>query len=138
MTERKEFAAGLSKDNHQQTNDAHNRQELKKLFANHAYLMFLRRVSWIGSFTDVCVRNHLGMVGQAQRGAFLSCRHFFQARRLYEYKAMQKRFAGRKPNCAVLMPITQINALFAPAMTQPCHNFLPTNSVEITVNTQEI
>jgi len=51
---------------------------------------------------------------------------------------MQKRFAGTKPNCAVLMPIRQISALFAPATTQPCHNLLPTNSVEITVNTQEM
>jgi hypothetical protein len=51
---------------------------------------------------------------------------------------MQKRLAGTKPNCAVLMPIRQMSALFAPAMTQPCHNFLPTNSVEITVNKQEM
>ena len=34
--------------------------------------------------------------------------------------------------------IRQISALFAPATIQPCHNFLPTNRVEITVNTQEM
>ncbi len=36
------------------------------------------------------------------------------------------------------MPIRQISALFALAMIQPCHNFLPINTVEITVNTQEM
>jgi hypothetical protein len=51
---------------------------------------------------------------------------------------MQKRFAGTKPNCEVLMPMRQISRLFAPATTQPCHNFLPINSVERTVNTQEM
>jgi hypothetical protein len=34
--------------------------------------------------------------------------------------------------------IRQMSALFAPAMIQPCHNFLPTKTVEITVNTQEM
>ena len=66
------------------------------------------------------------------------CGHFFQLLTLYEYRAMQKRLAGTKPNCSVLMPIRQMSALFAPAMTQPCQNFLPTNNVEITVNAQEM
>ena len=57
---------------------------------------------------------------------------------MYEYRAMQKRLAATKPNCAVLIPIRQMSALFTAAMIQPCHNFLPTNSVEITVNTQEM
>jgi len=51
---------------------------------------------------------------------------------------MQKRFAGTKPNCAVRIPIKQIIALLAPAMIQPCHNFLPTRSVETTVSAHEI
>jgi hypothetical protein len=51
---------------------------------------------------------------------------------------MQKRLAGTKPNWAVLMPIRQMSALFAPAMIHPCHNFLPTKRVEMTVNPQEM
>ena len=74
----------------------------------------------------------------AAKGVWCLCRHFFQFRTLYEYKAMQKRLAVTKPNCAVLIPIRQMSALFAPATIQPCHNFLPTNNVEITVNTQEM
>ena len=55
-----ELSAGLSNDNHQDIKHADNCQELEKLFANHVRLMFLRAASWIGFFTDVCVRNHLG------------------------------------------------------------------------------
>lgn len=60
--ERKELATALSNDNQQNVKHADDRQELNELFANHARLMFLRTVSWIGFFTDVCVRNHLGMI----------------------------------------------------------------------------
>ena len=56
----------LSNDNHQDIKHADNRQELEKLFANHARLMFLRAASWIGLFTDVCGRNHLGNSGAGQ------------------------------------------------------------------------
>ena len=51
---------------------------------------------------------------------------------------MQNRLAGTNPNCAVLIPIRQSSALFAPAMIQPCHNFLPIINVDTTVNTQEM
>jgi hypothetical protein len=51
---------------------------------------------------------------------------------------MQKRFADTNPNCAVRIPIRQMMMLFNPAITQPCHNLLPTSTVEKMVNTQEI
>jgi len=54
------YPAVLSDNNQQDIKQADNRQELEKLFANHARLMFLGTASWIGLFTDVCVRNHLG------------------------------------------------------------------------------
>ena len=51
---------------------------------------------------------------------------------------MQNRFAGMNPNWAVRRPIKQIIALFAPAIIQPCHNFLPTMRVERMVSAQEM
>jgi hypothetical protein len=51
---------------------------------------------------------------------------------------MQNRLAGIKPNCAVRNPMKQRIALFAPAIIHPCHNFLPTISVETIVRAQEM
>ena len=51
---------------------------------------------------------------------------------------MQKRFADTNPNCAVRMPIRQMMTLFTPAITHPCHNFLPTSTVEKIVKIQEM
>jgi hypothetical protein len=51
---------------------------------------------------------------------------------------MQRRLAGTNPNWALRIPITQMMMLFAPAMTQPCHNFFPTKTVEIMVKMQDM
>jgi hypothetical protein len=51
---------------------------------------------------------------------------------------MQNKFAGTNPNWAVRIPITQMITLLTAATIQPCHNFLPTSTVEITVKMQEI
>jgi hypothetical protein len=51
---------------------------------------------------------------------------------------MQNKLAGTKPNCAVRIPMTQMITLFIAATTHPCHNFLPTSTVEITVKTHDI
>jgi hypothetical protein len=61
-----------------------------------------------------------------------------QAHRLLAYSPMQNRFAGTKPNCAVRIPMTQIMTLLIAATNHPCQSFLPTRTVESTVNTQEI
>jgi hypothetical protein len=50
---------------------------------------------------------------------------------------MQKRLAGRNPNCAVRTPMKHMMMLFAPAMTQPCHSFFPMRTVEKTVKKQD-
>ena len=50
---------------------------------------------------------------------------------------MQKRLAGRNPNCAVRIPMTHMIILFAPAMTQPCQCFFPTRTVERMVKKQD-
>lgn len=42
-----------------------------------------------------------------------------------------------KPNCAVLIPMTQIMTLFAAANTHPSQHLLPTRIVDKTVNAQE-
>jgi hypothetical protein len=51
---------------------------------------------------------------------------------------MQNRFAGTNPNCEVRIPIKQMMTLLTAAMTQPCHNFFPTSTVETTVNTHDM
>lgn len=51
---------------------------------------------------------------------------------------MQKRFAGTNPNCAVRRPITQTTTLFAPAISHPCQNFLPTKIADRIVSTHEM
>jgi hypothetical protein len=38
----------------------------------------------------------------------------------------------------VRIPMMQTMMLFAAAITHPCHSFLPTSTVEITVKIQEI
>jgi len=50
---------------------------------------------------------------------------------------MQKRLAGRNPNCAVRIPMTQMMMLFAAAMNQPCQSFFPMRTVERMVNKQD-
>lgn len=65
---------------------------------------------------------------------FMPERH---ANTLYAYMAMQKRFAGTSPNCAVLTPIMQRMTLFTPVTTQPCHIWRPIMTVDATVRTQE-
>src|ERR1700730_12909572 len=50
---------------------------------------------------------------------------------------MQKRLPGRNPNSAVRIPMRQMIMLFAPATTQPCHNFFPTMTVERTDKTHD-
>ncbi len=50
---------------------------------------------------------------------------------------MQNKFAGMKPNCCVLTPITQITTLFTPATTSPPHIFLPTSTVDRTVSAHD-
>lgn len=50
---------------------------------------------------------------------------------------MQNRFAGMKPVCAVRIPMQQMTALFAPAITHPCHKRRPTITVESTVSRHE-
>jgi hypothetical protein len=51
---------------------------------------------------------------------------------------MQNRLAGTKPNCAVRIPMKQMMTLLTPATIQPCHNFFPTSTVDITVKTHEM
>jgi len=51
--------------------------------------------------------------------------------------ATQKRFAGIRPNCAVLKPMMQRMMLLRPVTTHPCHIRLPINRVEMMVKTQE-
>src|SRR5258708_798710 len=50
---------------------------------------------------------------------------------------MQNKFAGMKPSCSVLSPMTQMIKLFAAASTQPSQHLLPTRIVEKTVRTQD-
>src|SRR5438034_7054393 len=56
---KRSFRVASSNDHHQDVKHTDIRQELEKLVANHEGLMFLRAASWVGFFTDVCVRNHL-------------------------------------------------------------------------------
>jgi hypothetical protein len=60
-----------------------------------------------------------------------------QERRFTAYRAMQKTFAGIKPNCAVRNPITHNTALLTPAKIQPSQQRFPNKIVETTVNMQD-
>src|SRR6266404_6823659 len=71
---------------------------------------------------------------------FKDYRFYFLGRqltRLLVYRAMQRRLAGTKPNCAVRTPMTQTTALLRAATIQPCQSFLPMRTVANTINTQE-
>lgn len=50
----------------------------------------------------------------------------------------KKILAGMNPNCDVSTAITQIRALFRPAISQSSHRFLPIRMVEPTVRMEEI
>jgi hypothetical protein len=50
---------------------------------------------------------------------------------------MQNMLAGIKPSWAVLMPMTQMIALFTVASSQPSQHRRPTKTVEAMVSTQE-
>ncbi len=50
---------------------------------------------------------------------------------------MQNKFAGMKPSCPVLNPITQMIRLLTAAITQPVQHLLPIRIVEKTVRTQD-
>src|ERR1700683_961388 len=58
-------------------------------------------------------------------------------RTLKTYRAMQKRFAGIKPNCAVRNPIKQMTMLLTAARSQPSQQRRPTKIVETIVRMQD-
>jgi hypothetical protein len=62
---------------------------------------------------------------------------FRQSSKLLAPSAMQNKFAGMNPNCAVLNPMTHMMALFITPKSQPCQYPRPTRIVEVTVNTHE-
>jgi len=60
-----------------------------------------------------------------------------QALRFIALTTMQNTFAGMKPDCSVLIPMTQIITLLSAPSAQPSQRRRPTRIVEVIVSKQD-